>query len=263
MVLTGYTGQLSLAQYALAGIGSFAAAKLVAAHGWRFEPALVAGVLVAAAIGFLFGLPALRTRGVNLAVVTFGLGFAVHQLVFSNSAYTENARVQPTDLSLFGWPIDPIGHARNYAVVCVAFLVLAALAVANLRRGRAGRRLLAVRTNERAAAAIGVNVFEAKLYGFTLSAGIAGLGGVLFGFGYGAILYDRVFQPGRLDQRPGADRHRQRRLRRRPGARLAAGVQRPGHADVVGRAGQRRARGHLDAGSSTSRWPPASSCSSC
>ena len=196
VVLTGYTGQLSLAQYALAGIGSFAAAKLVAAHGWRFEPALVVGVLVAAAIGFLFGLPALRTRGVNLAVVTFGLGFAVHQLVFSNSAYTENARVQPTDLSLFGWPIDPVGHARNYAVVCVAFLVLAALAVANLRRGRTGRRLLAVRTNERAAAAIGVHVFEAKLYGFTLSAGIAGLGGVLFGFGYGAILFNAVFQPG-------------------------------------------------------------------
>ena len=196
MVLSGYTGQLSLAQYALAGIGSFAAAKLVAAHGWRFEPALVVGVLVAAAIGFLFGLPALRTRGVNLAVVTFGLGFAVHQLVFSNSAYTESARVQPTDLSLFGWSIDPVGHPRNYAVVCVGFLILAALAVANLRRGRTGRRLLAVRTNERAAAAIGVNVFEAKLYGFTLSAGIAGLGGVLFGFGYGAILFDRVFQPG-------------------------------------------------------------------
>jgi ABC-type branched-subunit amino acid transport system ATPase component/ABC-type branched-subunit amino acid transport system permease subunit len=196
VVLTGYTGQLSLAQYALAGIGAFAAAKLVAAHGWRFEPALLAGVLVAMATGFLFGLPALRTRGVNLAVVTFGLGFAVHQMVFSNSAYTENARVQPTDLSLFGWPIDPVGHARNYAVVCLVFLVLAALAVANLRRGRSGRRLLAVRTNERAAAAIGVNVFEAKLYGFTLSAGIAGLGGVLFGFGYGAILFQSIFQPG-------------------------------------------------------------------
>jgi ABC-type branched-subunit amino acid transport system ATPase component/ABC-type branched-subunit amino acid transport system permease subunit len=196
VVLSGYTGQLSLAQFALAGIGSFSAAKLVAAHGWRFEPALLVGVLVAAAIGFLFGLPALRTRGVNLAVVTFGLGFAVHQLVFSNTAYTESARVQPTDLSLFGWPIDPIGHARNYAVVCVAFLVLATLAVANLRRGRAGRRLLAVRTNERAAAAIGVNVFETKLYGFTLSAGIAGLGGVLLGFGSSAILFDRVFQPG-------------------------------------------------------------------
>ena len=84
----------------------------------------------------------------------------------------------PRDLTLFGLPIDPVGHPRNYAVMCVVALVLTALAVANVRRGRSGRRLLAVRTNERAAAAIGVNVFEAKLYAFTLSAGIAGLGGV-------------------------------------------------------------------------------------
>ena len=246
VVLTGYTGQLSLAQFALAGIGSFSAAKLVADHGWRFEPALVVGVLVAAAIGFLFGLPALRTRGVNLAVVTFGLGFAVHQLVFSNTAYTEPARVQPTDLSLFGWPIDPIGHARNYAVVCVAFLILAALAVANLRRGRTGRRLLAVRTNERAAAAIGVNVFEAKLYGFTLSAGIAGLGGVLLRVRVRRDPLRPRLPAGRLDQRAGADRDRQRRLRHRPAAGLAARLERPGHADVVGRPHQRRARGLLD-----------------
>ena len=196
VVLTGYTGQLSLAQYALAGIGAFTAAKAVAAHGWRFEPALVVGVGAAMTVGFLFGLPALRTRGVNLAVVTFGLGFAVNQLVFSNSAYTEDARVLPTDLSLLGLPIDPVGHPRNYALVCLGFLVLTALGVANLRRGRSGRRLLAVRTNERAAAAIGVGVFEAKLYGFTLSAGIAGLGGVLLGFGYGAVLYSTIFAPG-------------------------------------------------------------------
>ena len=194
VVLTGYTGQLSLAQYALAGIGSFTAGKLAAAHGWRFEPALLVGVLVAMVIGFLFGLPALRTRGVNLAVVTFGLGFAVFVLVFSNSSYTENARVAPDDLSFFGLDVDPVGHPRSYALLCLAFLVLAALAVANLRRGRTGRRLLAVRTNERAAAAIGVNVFEAKLYAFTLSAGIAGLGGVLLGFSNSAILYQSLFR---------------------------------------------------------------------
>jgi ABC-type branched-subunit amino acid transport system ATPase component/ABC-type branched-subunit amino acid transport system permease subunit len=194
VVLTGYTGQLSLAQFALAGIGAFTAGKLTAAHGWRFEPALLVGVLVAMAIGFLFGLPALRTRGVNLAVVTFGLGFAVFVLVFSNSSYTENARVQPKDLSFFGLDVDPVGHPRNYAFLCLAFLVLTALAVANLRRGRTGRRLLAVRTNERAAAAIGVNVFEAKLYAFTLSAGIAGLGGVLLGFSNPAILYQSLFR---------------------------------------------------------------------
>lgn len=196
VVLTGYTGQLSLAQFALAGIGAFTAAKLAAVQGWRFEPALLAGVLVAMAVGFLFGLPALRTRGVNLAVITFGLGFAVSQLVFGNSAYTESARVIPRDLTLLGIPIDPVSHARNYALMCLVLLVVAALGVANIRRGRSGRRLLAVRTNERAAAAIGVNVFEAKLYGFTLSAAIAGLGGVLLAFSNPAVLYQSVFSSG-------------------------------------------------------------------
>lgn len=196
VVLTGYTGQLSLAQFALAGIGAFTAGKLAAGRDWPFEAALVVGVLVAMAVGLLFGLPALRTRGVNLAVVTFGLGFTVAQVVFGNSAYTESARVMPTDLTLFGIAIDPVGNPRNYAVLCLVVLTLTALAVANLRRGRMGRRLLAVRTNERAAAAIGVNVFEAKLYAFTLSAGIAGLGGVLLGFSNGAVLYQSLFTPG-------------------------------------------------------------------
>jgi sulfate-transporting ATPase len=196
VVLTGYTGQLSLAQFALAGLGAFTAAKLAANSDWRFEPALLAGVLVAMAVGFLFGLPALRTRGVNLAVITFGLGFAVSQLVFGNSAYTESARVIPRDLTLLGIPIDPVAHPRNYALMCLVLLVVAALGVANIRRGRSGRRLLAVRTNERAAAAIGVNVFEAKLYGFTLSAGIAGLGGVLLAFSNPAVLYQSVFSSG-------------------------------------------------------------------
>ncbi len=194
VLLTGYAGQLSIAQFALAGIGAFAAGRFAVFHGWPFELALVAGVVLAMVVGLVFGLPALRTRGVNLAVVTFGLGFAVHQMVFSNSDYT--AKVTPTEVSLFGLDIEPVGHARNYALVCLVALVLSALVVANVRRGRSGRRLLAVRTNERAAAAIGVNVFEAKLYAFTLSAGLAGLGGVLLGFSYATILYPQVFQPG-------------------------------------------------------------------
>ena len=119
-----------------------------------------------------------QPRGGHLRPRVRGLPAGLQQ-----HSYTENARVQPTDISFFGMADGP-GRppAQLRAVLCLGFLVLAALAVANLRRGRIGRRLLAVRTNERAAAAIGVNVFEAKLYAFTLSAGIAGLGGVLLGF---------------------------------------------------------------------------------
>ena len=193
VVLTGYAGQLSIAQFALAGVGAFVAGQLSADRGWDFGAALVAGVVVAGLVGLLFGLPALRTRGVNLAVVTFGLGFAVLVLVFSRPEWSQ---ATPSDVTLLGLDVNPLEHARRYAVVCVVALVGVGLVVANLRRGRTGRRLLAVRTNERAAAAIGVNVFEAKLYAFTLSAAIAGMGGVLLAFSFGNINYSTMFQTG-------------------------------------------------------------------
>lgn len=196
VVLTGYAGQLSIAQFALAGVGAFAAGRLADAQGWPFELALPAGVMTAMVVGLLFGLPALRTRGVNLAVVTFGLGFALHQVLFSNSSYTGGefqTRIEsPTFL---GVDVDPITHADNYMVLVGVFFVLLCLLVANLRRGRVGRRLLAVRTNERAAASVGVSVLRAKLYAFVLASGIAGLGGVLFGFSYPTIQFQRLFVP--------------------------------------------------------------------
>jgi ABC-type branched-subunit amino acid transport system permease subunit/ABC-type branched-subunit amino acid transport system ATPase component len=194
VVITGYAGQLSLAQFALGGVGAYAAGRLAAAQGWPMEPALLAGVLVAMIVGFVIGLPALRTRGVNLAVITFGLGFVIYQLVFSNSDYTgKDAQTKIDSLTFLGLDVDPITHPGNYSTLCLVALVVVALIVANLRRSRVGRRLLAVRTNERAAAAVGVNVFQTKLYAFTLSAGIAGLGGALYGFSYPTILYQQLF----------------------------------------------------------------------
>lgn len=196
VVLTGYAGQLSLAQMALAGIGAYAAGRLVAGHGWTFGPALIIGVLVAAAAGFVFGLPALRTRGVNLTVVTFGMGFAVFAALFSSTKLTGgNSQTVIPDQKLFGWQIDTTLNLNHYAAICAIAFVVAAIGVANLRRGRTGRRLLAVRANERAAASLGVSVFSAKLYAFTLAAAIAGLGGVLYAFSYPTILYGELFGP--------------------------------------------------------------------
>lgn len=196
VVLTGYAGQLSIAQFALGGVGAFVAGRLADAQGWPFELALVAGVAASMVVGLLFGLPALRTRGVNLAVVTFGLGFALHQILFSNSSYTGGefqTRIEaPTFL---GIDVDPITRAGNYVVLAAVSFVLLAFFVANLRRSRTGRRMLAVRTNERAAAAVGVSVFQAKLYAFVIAAGLAGVGGVLFGFSYPTIQYQALFVP--------------------------------------------------------------------
>src|SRR5439155_26848674 len=90
---------------------------------------------------------------------------------------------------LFGWDINPVDHVARYAFFTLGCFVVAVLAVANVRRGRSGRRLLAVRTNERAAAALGINVPGAKLYAFALSGLVAALGGIVLAFRTENITY--------------------------------------------------------------------------
>ncbi|HWI74701.1 MAG TPA: branched-chain amino acid ABC transporter permease/ATP-binding protein [Baekduia sp.] len=183
VVLVGYAGQLSLAQYALAGLGALIAARLTAAQGWPFELALVAGVLGAMLIGLVFALPALRTRGVNLAVVTLGLGLAVQSVIFNDIDLTGG--ISGTDVgpqSFLGLDVDPITHAVNYSLLVFVFFCLACLLVAAIRRSHTGRQMLAVRSNERAAASSGVNVLATKLFAFATSGALAGLGGILLAF---------------------------------------------------------------------------------
>ncbi|MGH3248259.1 MAG: ABC transporter permease subunit [Trebonia sp.] len=84
--------------------------------------------------------------------------------------------------SIFGWSANPITQPLRYFYVTLAVFALLTMAVANLRRGRTGRRLLAVRTNERAAAAMGIRVSGAKLYAFVMAGAIAAAGGALLTF---------------------------------------------------------------------------------
>ena len=194
VVVTGYAGQLSLAQFSLAGFGALIAGRLVDAGGWPFSLALLAAVAAAVPLGALFALPAVRARGINLAIVTFGLGTALEFLVFNNAGLVGGFRGtvvgKPT---LFGWDFNAIVYPGRYAVVSLALFTLIALMVASVRRGRSGRRLLAVRTNERAAAALGISVIEAKVYAFALSAGIAAVGGILLAFRKDVIIYKSEF----------------------------------------------------------------------
>lgn len=183
VVVTGYAGQLSLAQFCLAGIGALVAGRLAAVEGWPFLACLVCGALAAAAVGVVVGIPALRTRGVNLAIVTLGLGLALEDLVFLNPDYTGGVggtSVQPP--TFFGLSLNPVTDPKSYAIFCLAVFVVVVIVVSNIRRSRSGRRLVAVRANERAAASLGISVTGSKLYAFALSAGIAGVGGVLLDF---------------------------------------------------------------------------------
>ncbi|MBK5219377.1 MAG: ATP-binding cassette domain-containing protein [Thermoleophilia bacterium] len=183
VVLTGYTGQLSLAQFAFAGFGAWVGGRLLATTDIPFILGCLAGIAATVPLGVLFGLPAVRTRGINLAIVTLGLGSAVELVLFSNTDFTGGfGGTQIGDPSIFGLDINAASHPTRYGLMALFCLVVATLIVGNIRRGRTGRRLIAVRTNERAAAALGISVPGAKLYAFAVAAAIAGLGGILTAF---------------------------------------------------------------------------------
>jgi len=149
---------------------------------------------VAGGVGTLLALPARRFRGVNLAVVTLARAVAVEELVFRNPGLTGGfvGNKVPTP-SLLGLDLG-IASGGDYPSARFGLLVLAvvtalALALVAVRRGRTGRRLLAVRANERAAAAAGVDVARLKLGAFAASAFLAGTGGAFFAYSQGQVSY--------------------------------------------------------------------------
>jgi sulfate-transporting ATPase len=183
VVLLGYTSQLSFEQMAMAGLAALVAARLIHSAGFPFEIAVVVAILAAVPIGVLFALPALRTRGINLAIVTLGLGAAIFYMIFNNYSFAGGNDGTPVGpQKLFGITIDPNQFPERYSILALVGFAVCAIVVANVRRGSAGGALLAVRTNERAAAALGINVFSTKLFAFVLGATIAAIGGILLAF---------------------------------------------------------------------------------
>ncbi len=185
VVLTGYVGQISLAQMAFAGVAGFSLAKLATAWDVPFPVAPLLAAGLATVVGVAVGLPALRLRGLSLAVVTLAGAVTVEEAVFKSPALTggfEGTRVPE---------LAGVGRAGSlgFGLVALGVLVAVALSVTALRRGRLGRRFLAVRANERAAAACGIHLTANKLTAFALSALIAGLGGALLGYGQGRLSF--------------------------------------------------------------------------
>ena len=190
VVVTGYAGQLSLAQYAMAGFGAWVAGRLVAVYQIPFLLGLVAGIAAAVPLGMIFALPAVRTRGINLAIVTLGLGTAIELMLFNNGNFTGGIHGTPVgNPSLFGFEISSIRYPARYGIFVLGMALFAVVLVANVRRGRSGRRLIAVRTNERAAASLGINIVAAKLFAFAFASALAALGGILLAFRLTSVSY--------------------------------------------------------------------------
>lgn len=197
VAIMGYVGQLSIVQLALAGFAGFTVSHLGTTAGIGFPLAGIAGVLAATLLGILIGASALRVRGVTLVVVTVAAAVAIEQFVFANPSWgggqTGSPVRQPTFLGI-GLGTDASFRGIDGSLPSPVFglfaLVVAAalyLFVANLRRGDLGRRMLAVRSNERAAAAAGVNVPAVKIGAFAIASAIAGVAGVMYAYDFGTV----------------------------------------------------------------------------
>jgi ABC-type branched-subunit amino acid transport system permease subunit len=193
-VLTGFGGQTSLAQMAFAGIAGFALSKLATTYDVPFPLAPLLAAFGAMIFGLLVGLPALRVRGTNLAIITLAGGVTIAEFVFKNpsvigdistgGAKVPNPSLGPWDLGLvFGTKTSrPV-----FGILALVVLVLLSVGVANVRRSGSGRVMLAVRGNERASAAIGIDVTRVKMLLFAMSSFIAGVGGTLIAYRFGSV----------------------------------------------------------------------------
>ena len=194
VVLTGLVGQISLAQAAIAGSAGFALSRLGTDIGLPFPLSLIASALVATALGVLVGIPALRIRGAQLAVVTLAGAVAVEQFLFRNPNFTTQGGNPIDDAELFGIDLGVRSSTEltrlPFGLLVLAVLVLCAVAVGNLTRSDTGRALVAVRGNERAAASAGVNVAATKLIAFGVASFLAGVGGCLLGYSRGQLSAD-------------------------------------------------------------------------
>jgi ABC-type branched-subunit amino acid transport system ATPase component/branched-subunit amino acid ABC-type transport system permease component len=196
VVITGYAGQLSLAQYGLAGISAYVMTALAAGAGLPYALAAIIGIIAAPLAGLVLALPALRTQGSTLAIATLSLVVVIEDLLLGNQSTTGwlYAKSLPS-ASIGGLDLSPITDPRGFAFVALLFLVLAILVVTNLRRSATGRKLLAIRTNPNAAASLGISPTRTKIYAFVVASAIAGLCGVLTE----AQLYYPDFNPFSVD----------------------------------------------------------------
>jgi branched-chain amino acid transport system permease protein len=180
IVLSGWAGQISLGQIGFAGIGAYVA---IVSH-LPFYLAIPLGILAGAAAAVLVGFPALRLRGLHLAIISLAVAVTISTLVI-DPQYGGSAL--PTDIKR----PHPLGidleDARVYYYVAVVALLLTVLAVMGLRRSRTARALIAARDNELAAQSLGIGLIPARLTAFAVSGGLAAAAGVLMAYQQHAV----------------------------------------------------------------------------
>jgi branched-chain amino acid transport system permease protein len=177
MLLSGYTGQVSLGHAAFMAVGAYTHVLLVGA-GWPFLLALTAAALLAGAAGIVVGLPALRVRGIYLAIATMAFGFIVEEVTARWESVTGgNSGLQVQAPVIAGYRFE---STASLYYLCLACAVLATLAVLNVLRAPTGRAFVAIRDSEISAQSMGIHLARYKTIAFALSALLTGIAGALY-----------------------------------------------------------------------------------
>lgn len=191
-LLTGYNGQISVGHGALYGTGAYTVALLITDLGVPVWPAVAAAGIVCFAVGVVIGLPALRIKGLYLALVTLAVATLFPLLIEQFSSVTGGGSglsittPQATPRGVIDRPLQmqaPFGGLEPDQWKYFVFLALTVVAFVlsrNVVRSRTGRSLIAIRDNETAAEVSGVHVARVKILTFGVSAALAGLGGAVF-----------------------------------------------------------------------------------
>ena len=204
VVITGFVGQISVVQLTLAGASGFTISHLAVNAGIAFPIAPLLGAGVALILGLITGASALRVRGVSLAVVTLAAVVAITNFGFVNTTWGGGQTGSPVpEPKLLGLDLGPRAAFRGldgnlpspvFGWVVLAVTVALCVLVGLLRRGSLGQRMLAVRSNERAAAAAAIDPRRVKFIAFGISSVIAGLAGALYAYNFSSVSADR-FDP--------------------------------------------------------------------
>ncbi|HUX21833.1 MAG TPA: branched-chain amino acid ABC transporter permease [Spirochaetia bacterium] len=193
-LIVGYTGLLSLCHAAFLAIGAYTTAVLmVSAHVGFWSALLISGILAAGA-GLIIALPTLRLTGDYLAIATLGFGEIVKNIIINWDSLTRG----PMGISsiprpmFFGLTIDPF-QKWQFMILVGAFVFLTFIVLRRVTRSRLGRALEAIREDEIAASAMGINTFKYKTFSFALGSFFAGIAGSLW------AAYNQSISPGTFD----------------------------------------------------------------
>jgi branched-chain amino acid transport system permease protein len=200
VVVTGFVGQVSLAQMSVAGIGAFGVGTFSSEWGLPLILSLPMAVLAATAFGILLSLPSLRTRGASLAVLTLAAAVALQSVVLDRDGWFGSPTSQDASTpSLLGLDLGPSASfpggdgkipSPSFGLLVLVITTAAVLFVIHLRSSRLGQQMLALRSDERAAAGVGVDVAKVKIAAFAFAGALAGLGGALKAYQLGTFSSD-------------------------------------------------------------------------